>query len=153
MRTHGRSQLKWTALWLLPLLAGCAPQKHVLEADGTLPIGTWGGENAGILLAGDAAHVHIGCTNGNFPAPLVLDASRRFTVAGSYVLRAYPVQQGPDLPAEISGVLSGDKLTFTVAVNDTVLQRDTVIGPVSVYFQREPRMQNCPICRTPPARF
>ncbi len=114
--------------------------------DGNLLTGTWGGENVSLILEDADAHVHIGCTNGDFHAPLTVDADGRFSVAGSYVLRAYPIQIGPSLPAQFAGVLNGKSLTFTVAVNDTVEKKLVVLGPVSVTFGKEPRMGPCPIC-------
>lgn len=130
------------------LAFGCARTDSVLPPPGNqLALGQWGGENAGILVENDVAHVHIDCTFGNFPMPITLDANRRFSVAGSYVLRAYPVQTGPDLPAQFAGVLEGSRLTFTVAVNDTVEKRVVALGPTTVVYKREPKMQNCPICR------
>lgn len=132
-------------LALLPI--GCAQNDSVLLPPGDrLAVGQWGGDDAGILVASDVAHVHINCTFGNFPMPITFDANQRFNVAGSYVLRAYPVQVGPELPAVLAGVLEGDRLTFTVAVNDTVEKRVVALGPTTVIYKREPKMQNCPIC-------
>ena len=112
-----------------------------------LAVGTWGGENAGVIVSDTTAHVHVACTLGNFPMPVQLDSEGRFSVAGSYVLRAYPVFVGPHLPAQYSGRVSGTRLTLTVAVNDTVEKKTVQVGPVTVTFGREPRMQACPICR------
>jgi hypothetical protein len=71
-----------------------------------LPVGTWGGEDAGVIVAATAAHVHVGCTNGDFPAPIALDEDGRFSVAGDYLLMAYPVAVGPTMPARFAGVVS-----------------------------------------------
>lgn len=114
--------------------------------DGNLLTGTWGGENVSMEIENAVAHVHIGCTNGDFTAPLAVDAEGKVNVSGSYVLRAYPIQVGPSLPAVLDGVTSGRTLTFTVAVSDTVEKKLVVLGPVAVTFGREPRMGPCPIC-------
>ena len=136
---------KAAALVLLCLVGSCTGQ--VLEADeGEVTIGTWGGENVALLVTEDVAHVHIACTLGDFPVPLELDDQQRFNVTGSYILRAYPVQLGPRLPAQFAGILEGARITFTVAVNDTVEKKLVALGPVTVTFGREPRMQACPIC-------
>ena len=127
-------------------LGASCPSDDPTSPDGNLLTGTWGGENAALILEDADAHVHIGCTNGNFPAPLAVDADGRFNVAGSYVLRAYPIQIGPSLPAQFAGVVDGRRLTFTVAVNDTVEKKLVVLGPVSVTYDVEPRMGPCPIC-------
>jgi hypothetical protein len=131
------------------LLGACGHEESILPPAGEgLARGTWGGDNAGVLV-GDTAHLHVACTFGNFARPTVLDEDGRFSVAGSYVLRAYPVQVGPELPAQFAGVVSGGTLTISVAVNDTVEKKLVAVGPVTVTFAREPHMQQCPICRTP----
>jgi hypothetical protein len=123
--------------------ATAEPSAHVLTR------GTWGGENAGAIVDDTIVHVHIGCTLGNFPLPTVVDDAGRFTVDGSYTLRAYPIAVGPPLPAVFTGAVSGTQLTFSVAVDDTVEKKLVPLGPVTVVLGREPRMQVCPICRTP----
>jgi hypothetical protein len=56
---------------------------------------------------------------------------------------------GPTLPAQFAGLVRGNVLTLTVAVDDTVMKDLVALGPVTVVFGREPRMQVCPICREP----
>ena len=73
-------------------------------------------------------------------------------VDGSYVLRAYPVQIGPSLPAQFSGRLIGRILTLAIAVNDTVEKKVVALGPVTLVYGRQPEMGPCPICRTPRPR-
>ena len=108
--------------------------------------GTWGGENSGVIVGETTTHVHVGCTFGDFPAPVALDEDARFSVAGEYLLRAFPVAIGPTMPAQFNGVVRDGVLTLTVAVNDTIEKRLTVLGPVTVEYGREPRMGPCPIC-------
>ena len=114
--------------------------------------GTWGGENAGAIVDDTIVHVHIGCTLGNFSPPMVIDGEGRFSVDGSYTLRAFPIAVGPPLPAVFTGVVNGNQLTLSVAVNDTVEKKLVPLGPVTVVHGREPRMQVCPICRKPGER-
>jgi len=129
------------------LSGACSTQNPTVPAEGdTLALGTWGGDDAGVVVNETAAHVHIGCTLGNFPAPVTFESGGRFNVAGSYVLRAYPVQIGPELPAQFSGRVEGNRLTLTVAVNDTVQKATVQKGPVVVTLGRDPRMGPCPIC-------
>ena len=117
----------------------------------TLATGTWGGENAAAIVDDTIAHVHIGCTFGDFRPPMALDHEARFNVEGSYTLRAFPVAVGPSLPAVFTGVVNGNQLTISVAVNDTVEKKLVALGPVTVVLGREPRMGPCPICRRPEA--
>src|SRR6266545_2195726 len=108
----------------LALVAACGASR--LEP-GTVAVGTWGGEEAGLLVRADGAHGHIGCTYGDVTGPIPFDADGRFH------------------EARMSGRLSGRSLTFTAKLTDT----GQVLGPVAVTLGREPRMANCPICRTP----
>lgn len=134
------------AAMVLAVSAATCRSSDPTSPDGNLLTGTWGGENVSLMVEQDIAHVHVGCTNGDFTAPIDVDANGRVNVSGSYVLRAYPIQIGPSLRAQLAGVLSGRQLTFTVAVNDTVEKKLVVLGPVTVTSGREPRMGPCPIC-------
>jgi hypothetical protein len=111
-----------------------------------LEAGEWGGENAGVIVDASKAHVHVGCTFGDFPVPGELDAESRFSVTGSYLLRAFPVAVGPTMPATFAGQIRNGTLTMTVAVNDTIQGQIVVLGPVTVVYGREAQMGPCPIC-------
>ncbi len=115
-------------------------------------MGTWGGAGAGVIVADTVVHVHIGCTFGDLPGRIALDANSRFTRDGSYVLRAFPVLIGPTLPAQFSGVVEGNRLTIVVAVNDTTSGRVVALGPVTVTLGSEPQLGPCPICTGPGMR-
>jgi hypothetical protein len=110
-------------------------------------IGTWGGDNAGLIADDTSAHVHSACTFGNVPQTIVLDPRGRFDVAGGYMLRAYPVYVGPTLPARYQGTVIGSVMTLRVTVSDTTADTTAQLGPVRLVRGREPRMQVCPICR------
>jgi hypothetical protein len=132
------------------LVAGCVSAEPSAPDD-ELAVGTWGGDNAGVIVSDSVAHVHVGCTYGNFRLPFDLDAEGGFDVSGEYVLRAYPVAVGPPLPARFKGTVRRDELTFTVTVNDTVARQTVVLGPATARLGREPRMGPCPICAAAPA--
>jgi len=102
-----------------------------------------------VIVADSGAHVHVGCTVGDIPGLIPLDADGRFTQNGTYVLHAFPVQSGPTLPAQFSGRVTGRTLVLAIAVNDTVEGKVVAVGPITVTYGREPRMGPCPICRTP----
>jgi hypothetical protein len=106
-------------------------------------VGTWGGEDAGVVVSEGAAHVHIGCTLGNTSGPIVPADDGTFEVTGTYNVDAYPVDRGIVHPARFSGRVVGARMTLTVALTDTTLQ----LGPVVLTWGREPGMVNCPICR------
>ncbi len=121
-------------------------------ADGMLALGTWGGDCAGVIANDSTTHVHLGCTYGDIPGRVVLDADGHFTRTGSYLLRAYPIAIGPTMPAEFTGRVRGSTLTITVTVRDTIGKMTVVRGPTSVALGTPPRMANCPICSTPGGR-
>lgn len=137
------------ALALATFLLACAESSPLPPSDGFLALGTWGADNAGVIVTPTAVHVHVGCTFGDMPGEIPIDAEGRFTIDGNYVLRAYPVQVGPSLPAQFSGRVTGRTLTLAIAVNDTVEKKVVALGPVAVTFGREPEMGPCPICRVP----
>jgi hypothetical protein len=113
-----------------------------------LVTGTWGGDNAGLILDDSIAHVHIGCTFGDFHAPITVHDDNNFSVSGSYMLHAYPIQVGPSVPAVLNGVVEGNTVTMTIMVNDTVEKKQVVLGPSKVTLGKDPKMGPCPICRS-----
>jgi hypothetical protein len=115
--------------------------------EGRLVVGTWGGDSAGMIVGDSTVHVHVGCTSGNVPGRIVVDASHRFDVAGSYHLRMHPIVIGPAMPARYTGQLTGETVALTITVTDTVDKKTVVLGPVSVTLGRAPRQMPCPICR------
>jgi hypothetical protein len=131
------------------LVTSCVESSLLPPSNGQLALGTWGGDNSGIIVTDSAAHVHVGCTFGDMPGNIQLDATGRFTINGSYVLRAYPVQVGPPLPAQFSGRVIGRTLTLAIAVNDTVEKKVVAMGPITVVYGRQPQVGPCPICRAP----
>ena len=134
---------------LLGIAYACADSSPLPPSDGQLAVGTWGGDNAGVIVTDAQVHVHVGCTLGDVPGTIQLDSEGRFTVDGNYILRAYPVQVGPSLPAQFSGRVTGRILTLAIAVNDTVEKKVVALGPITVQFGRAPEMGPCPICRAP----
>jgi hypothetical protein len=124
----------------LLLLAACGASR--LEP-GNVAVGTWGGEEAGLLVRADGAHAHIACTYGDVAGPIPFDADGRFDVAAKWNVSAFPIDRGVFHEARLSGQLRGRGLTFSARLDDT----GQVLGPVVVTLGREPKMANCPICR------
>jgi hypothetical protein len=117
-------------------LAQACPEETI-----PLPLGTWGGENAGIVVSDTTMHLHIGCTLGNAPRPVL--ANGKFEVAGVFNITAHPVDRGIFHPATFTGVVSGNVLVVTVTLRDTAV----IVGPARVELGKDPRMGPCPICR------
>ena len=122
---------------------------HLVDAPrpGPIPVGTWGGNNAGAIVTDSGAHVHIGCTAGDAGQPLVTDSSGRFSVSGRYNITLYPVARLPDHPARYFGSVVGRLMTLSIALTDTAV----TLGPVELVLGQDPRMGPCPICRRPPS--
>lgn len=131
-------------------LTDCAGEPSVSPLGETLTVGIWGGDGAGVIVSEAVTHVHVACTFGDVPGKIPLGSDGRFSMEGSYVLRAYPVQVGPSLPAIFTGRVRGRTLTLSIAVNDTVEQKLVTVGPVAVEYGREPALGPCPICRGRP---
>lgn len=132
------------ALLLLATACGGGAPPHVDR----VPVGTWGGDDAGMIVADASAHVHIGCTKGDVAQAIGVDPTGRFGVAGTYNVDAYPVDRGILHPARFTGWTDGRTLTLTVELTDT----GRILGPVGLTFGVEPKMQVCPICRRPAER-
>ena len=143
------------ALRLLVVVIGsvatlsCASTTPVVPADRQLPLGTYGGDGAGMIVGDTAMHLHIGCTFGDVSGRVPVDANGRFDVAGSYTLRAYPITVGPAVPARFTGSIDGDAIVVTATIDDTVEHATVVRGPVSLRPGVEPKLGPCPICRRP----
>jgi hypothetical protein len=155
MRTtsHGPRPSVAFAIALIAVLSTCGKSDVVSPAPTQLSLGTWGGDNAAAIVNDTIVHVHVGCTFGDIKGRVALDAAGRFNVSGTYVLRAYPVYVGPELPAQFSGVVEGNKLTIAVAVNDTTSGKVVALGPVTITLGADPKMGPCPICTTPGMRM
>ena len=133
------------ALRILALLTaiavlGCQDR---LAAPITEVTGTWGGDDAGLIVTDSEVHVHIGCTLGDADGPIHPDDDGRFEATGTYNVDAYPVDRGIVHPARFSGRVTGTTMTLTVTLTDTTLQ----LGPVALVYGKEPEMGPCPICR------
>jgi hypothetical protein len=134
-------------------VAACYTSKPIELPPGTeLASGTWGGPNAGVIVNDTIAHVHIGCTYGDVNGRVPLSSNGAFTRTGSFLLRAYPVAVGPTMPALFEGRVDGNTLTLTVTVTDTVQHKNTLLGPVSVVYGKDPQLGPCPICALPGRR-
>ena len=127
----------------------CSSTTSAAPPDGLLPLGTWGGENAGMIVGDTAMHLHVGCTFGDVSGRIAVGTNGAFDVQGSYTLRAFPIVVGPSVPARFVGNVDGAKATVTVTVNDTVEKKTVVLGPIVVARGVDPKMGPCPICRRP----
>ena len=137
--TGRRRAATFLALWA----AGCGTSgRPPLDR---VPAGTWGGDDAGLIVSTEGAHAHVACTAGDIAGEIPLDGAGAFDVTGVYDVDAFPVSRGLLHPARFTGRTDGRTLTFTVRLTDTgqtLTSGELVLG-------REPHMRNCPICRPP----
>jgi hypothetical protein len=132
------------------VVVSCASTSTTLAvSDGALALGTWGGDSSGLIVSDTAMHLHVACTYGDVSGRVLVGANGDFDVAGSYMLRAYPIAVGPSVPARFVGHLDGSTLTIRAIVDDTVQHQSVVRGPVVVKLGDAPRLGPCPICRRP----
>ncbi len=127
------------------IIIGCASTTGTPITEVT---GTWGGDNAGLIVTDTSAHVHIGCTLGDTKGRIIVDAEGRFVIGGTFNVDAYPVDRGIVHPAQFNGQITGNTMRLTVVLTDTERQ----LGPVVLVFGKEPKMGPCPICRSPSGR-
>src|SRR4051812_34901253 len=145
-----RALLGWVLLLVAAVTAlSCASTSPVVPGDLQIPLGTYGGDSGGMIVGDTAMHLHIGCTFGDVSGRVPVDANGRFDVAGSYMLRAYPITIGPAVPARFTGTIDGDRIVVLATIDDTVEHRTVVHGPVSLRLGVEPKLGPCPICRRP----
>jgi hypothetical protein len=135
-------------LLAIPALA-CSSAPTVGPLDGELPLGTWGGDSAGMIVSDTALHLHVGCTFGDVSGRVHVNADGSFEVVGSYTLHAYPILVGPTDPARFTGKVSGATATVTAIIDDTAQHQTVVHGPVVVSLGVAPRLGPCPICARP----
>jgi hypothetical protein len=121
-------------------------------APGPLPVGTWGGKDAGMIVSDSGAHLHVGCTLGEVALPITVDEHGRFNVPESHNLTAFPIDAGIFLPARLTGRVEHLALSFTLTIDDTVHQTTVVLGPVRLQWGVRPEMGPCPICTAPADR-
>src|SRR5215211_3734092 len=81
------------------VLACSSSSPSVPPLDGLLPLGTWGADNAGMIVGDTAMHLHVGCTYGDVSGRIPLGPNAQFDVQGSYMLHAFPIAIGPAMPA------------------------------------------------------
>src|SRR6266550_6715299 len=134
-----------TRISVLPSILALVACSAATSTPITDVVGTWGGDNAGMIVTGADVHVHIGCTLGDAVGPIHPDADGRFAATGTYSVDAYPVSRGIIHPAQFTGQITGQMMTLTVSLTDTA----RVLGPVSLIYGKEPKMGPCPICRVP----
>ena len=133
---------------VMAVVAACSAADPLVPVNGALPLGDWGGDSAAMMVSDTAMHMHINCTYGDVSGSIQV-VNGVFDVTGRYMLRAYPIAYGPEVPARFTGYVAGTTATSTVTVNDTVMHQTVVRGPATVTLGQTPRAIPCPVCRRP----
>lgn len=136
--------LGMAALGIAAALAACHPGDSIFLPGDHLAFGEWGGDHADVVASSSTTNVSIGCSSGQFPGKLPLDGNGRFSVNGTWNLSIGPIRLDGNMPAQLSGQVTGDVLTFAVAVNDTITKQVSSLGPATVVFGRQGTGTICP---------
>lgn len=140
------ARVAWIALAAFVAAAlACSSGDGAPPYDGLLPLGSWGGDSAGMTVGDSGMHLEIACTYGDVSGRVPVAANGTFSVSGSYMLRAYPVARLPPDPAQFNGQLNGSTVTVTVVVNDTAAHQSVTRGPVVMRLGGTPGWGPCPI--------
>ena len=65
MKNRLTGATRWFLLVTGVLAVACSVAPTVGTVDGELPLGTWGGDSAGMIVSDTALHLHVGCTFGD----------------------------------------------------------------------------------------
>ena len=95
------------SLLLLGLLAAGCSDPSLVPSDGHLPVGTYGGDNAGLIVTDAEAHVHVGCTFGDMPGNIPLDAEGR-------CFKVMRLPSGPSASIEVGAAALPTEVTETI---------------------------------------
>ena len=121
-------------------LHGCG-SAGVTSNDGTPVVGSWGGLHAGLSLTAAGGTITYDCAHGGLTAPVVLDRTGSFDVAGVHVPdHGGPVRIGeiPDsLPARYIGQVGRGRMTLRVLVGADTL------GPFDLQLDVQPQLFRC----------
>ncbi|MFI5231475.1 MAG: hypothetical protein ACHQSE_03070 [Gemmatimonadales bacterium] len=127
-------------------LASAACARDTPTAPATrLAFGEWGGDRAQVVASDSVTEVTYGCTAGEFAGSITLDANGRFSVNGTFNPYLFPVARAASMPAQLSGQVLGNTLTFAVAVNDTIAKQVLSLGPSVVVLGRPADIVVCPV--------
>ena len=126
-------------------LAACANSNAAMSPGTHLAFGEWGGDHVDVVASQTQTNVLLGCMSGVFSGNIPLDANGRFIANGTWNLSIGPIRLDGNMPAQLSGQVSGRTVTIAVAVYDTVTKQVTSLGPQSAEFGKPSVGQVCPV--------
>jgi glycerol uptake facilitator-like aquaporin len=122
-------------------IGACARSDALFAPGSHLPSGEWGADRVQFVTSDSVTEVAYYCVGGTFAGNIIPDATGHFVVNGSFSPYAVFAKF---MPAQMSGQVSGNSLTFAVAVNDTARKEITSIGPATVKFGQHANIIVCP---------
>ena len=126
-------------------VCACSGSGSPLLPSGHLAFGEWGGDHVDVVASASSTSVSLGCMSGMFSGNVPLDASGHFTASGTWNLSIGPLRLDGNMPAQLSGQVSGRTVTVAVAVYDTTLKQVTSLGPQSAGYGKPSIGQICPV--------
>ena len=112
---------------------------------GNSALGDWGSQSSQVTVTHSSTHVTVNCSFGDFPGEISLDNNGRFTINGNWNRSTGPIQLNGQMPAQMSGQVFGNEMTFAIAVDDTINKQVTSVGPVTVDYGRRGGDFPCPL--------
>ena len=143
MRGHAVCRVGWAVL--IATQFACSGGGDTSRLPSALPVGSWGGDSAGMTVTDSGMHLQIACTYGDVAGTVPVATDGSFNVAGSYMLHAYPVALLPADPAQFHGHTDGSAVTITVVVDDTAQNQTVTRGPVMLRLGGTPQWGPCPL--------
>jgi hypothetical protein len=125
-------------------LSACAKDSPLAPAT-QLTAGEWGGNHADVVVADTTISVLLGCASGQFNGAATLGDDGRFAMNGMWNISVGPIQLDSNMPAQLSGQVTGNTLTFAIAVNDTVTKAILSLGPATVVLGAQSVGMICPL--------
>ncbi|MGH7668879.1 MAG: hypothetical protein ACRENQ_05240 [Gemmatimonadaceae bacterium] len=112
------SRVVGTILCLSVVAAAAAACPTAVPA--RVPLGNWGGPNAGMVVSDSGAEVQYACASGRITAPLLLNSHGDFNLPGLYIRTGpgpVPVNDSlvPKFPARYTGHTDGKAMSFTMS--------------------------------------
>jgi hypothetical protein len=128
------------ALTITVALGACAKDSPTSPPT-SLAFGEWGAVNAQVVATDSVTRVVYECTFGEFAGNITLTTDGRFSANGTYV--PYFLSSAL-MPAQLSGQVVGNTLTFAIAVSDTIQKRVFSLGPQTVELGQHASLVVCP---------
>lgn len=145
MRTRQHAALiSLLALSAVAAAVACAKDSPT-SPGGPHPLtGQWGGASAQVTFTQDSTQVLVNCATGQFAGNVALDANGHFVTNGNWNQFFGPISLMGFMPAQLSGQVTGNSMTFAIAVNDTTRKQVSSIGPVTVVYGQPGDPVVCP---------